>query len=539
MTRGRLGRRLLGISAVLAMVVGLLGVVAPPALAETASAVSTGHGYSCALTVSGGVLCWGANGSGQLGDGGTTRSAIPVPVVGLSSGVIAISAGGTHTCAVTSGGAVKCWGSNDYGELGDGTTFTRTLPVDVVGLASGVATVESGGNGTCALTTGGGVKCWGSPDGDGDAETDVTPTDVVGLSSGVVAIAMGGGRACALTDAGGVKCWGSGGLGDGTAHGSLVPVDVVGLQSGVASISAGDSHTCAVTTGGGVKCWGYNQFGRLGDGTQTNRRVPVDVVGLASGVVSAAAGNAHTCAVTKAGGAKCWGWNHWGRLGTGTTADSLTPVDVSHLTIGAAALSVGGHSCALTVVGGVKCWGPNRLGQLGIGTRSARYVPIGVWGLPGDPGDAYRPDGEIAVSRGRPFVGAGIYNDTGDGQGRSVDLHRGEAARFLVRVRNRSQIDDTFFLTGTHREWNFGVHYFLNGSDITDQVAGTRPLRRAYAVYTIDVAARSSIEIRLKVRVAPGAPIGDTKTVLLRAVSGGDSSRLDVVRATVTVAPRS
>ena len=307
----------------LMMVVAFLATDVQPASAASASAVSVGQSHTCALTTVGGLECWGRNNLGQLGDGATTDSTAPVGVVGLTSGVAAVSAGGSHTCALTTAGGLKCWGGNFVGQLGDGTTTTRLTPVDVTGLTSGVAAVSTGRDLSCALTTAGGLKCWGD------------------------------------------NFYGE--LGDGTTTTRLTPVDVTGLTSGVASVSAGLEHVCAVTTSGGLKCWGLNDFGQLGDGTATDRTTPVDVVGLTSGVAAVSTGRKHSCAVTTVGGLKCWGFGGSGQLGDGTFTDRTEPVNVSGLTSGVAAVSAGGfHTCALTTAGGLKCWGFNGQGQLGV-----------------------------------------------------------------------------------------------------------------------------------------------------------------------------
>jgi len=369
---------------ILALAVAFLN--ACPTHALTVSAISEGLDHTCALTTAGGVKCWGYSSRGQLGDNTTTDRYTPVDVVGLSSGVAAISAGYFHTCALTTAGGVKCWGDNSRGQLGDNTTTDRHTPVDVVGLSSGVAAISAGGHHTCALTTTGGVKCWGANKygvlGDNTTTDRYTPVDVVGLSSGVAAISTGAGHTCALTTTGGVKCWGAnkyGVLGDSTTADRYTPVDVIGLSSGVAVISTGMGHTCALTTTGGVKCWGGNVFGMLGDGTITERWTPVDVVGLSSGVAAISTGGAHTCALTTAGGVKCWGGNVFGMLGDGTITDRWTPVNCSGLSSGVAAISTGGtHTCALTTAGGVKCWGRNDHGQIGDNSTTQRHAPVNV-----------------------------------------------------------------------------------------------------------------------------------------------------------------
>jgi len=362
---------------------------APGRVLEQATAIAAGGYHACALTTAGGVKCWGRNDYGQLGDGTNTNRRTPVDVVGLTSGVSAVAAGYNHTCALTTVGGVKCWGWNSNGQLGDGTTTDRWMPIDVVGLTSGVSAVAAGGEYTCALTTAGGLKCWGRNSsgqlGDGTTTAHWVPMDVVGLTSGVSAVAAGYVHTCALTTAGGLKCWGwnnFGQLGDSTTADRWMPVDVVGLTSGVSMVTAGEFHTCSLVTAGGVKCWGWNNFGELGDGTIASHQTPVDVVGLTSGVIAVTAGVWHTCALTTAGGLKCWGNNGNGQLGDGTTTIRLMPVEVVGLTSGIGAVEVGVfYTCALTPTGELKCWGWNGYGQLGDGTITDRPLPVKVIGL--------------------------------------------------------------------------------------------------------------------------------------------------------------
>jgi hypothetical protein len=208
-------------------------------------------------------------------------------VTGLSSGVASIGAGGDVSCAVTDAGAVKCWGANDYGQLGDGTLANRYIPAAVYGLSSGIARISPGYYHTCALTTAGAVKCWGRNDdgqlGDGTTTDRLTAGTVSGLSTGIAAVSAGYQHSCTVSTAGAVKCWGQntyGGLGNGSMTDSSVPVSVLGATTNGAQVDTGWHTTCALSSAGSAKCWGQNSSGEIGDGTTTFRLTPVTVSGL-------------------------------------------------------------------------------------------------------------------------------------------------------------------------------------------------------------------------------------------------------------------
>ncbi|MBI5651643.1 MAG: carboxypeptidase regulatory-like domain-containing protein [Chloroflexi bacterium] len=393
--------------------------VSKTALLAITAPISGMGWHSCVVTSSGGIKCWGSNSNGQLGDGTTTDRWTPVDVSGLTSGVSAIFLGGFHTCALTSIGGVKCWGGNWVGQLGDGTTTDRWIPVDVTGLAGGVSKIFGGEYLNCVVMLSGSVKCWSLNNygqlGDGTGMQQSKPVDIIALNTGVSEIVGGYSHTCALTSSGGVKCWGSndyGQLGDGTTIAHSTPMDVSGLTSSVSAIVAGVYSVCALTTDGGVKCWGNNNFGHLGDGTTMQQTIPVNVSGLSSGVRAIFGGRDHTCALTIGYGVKCWGYNGDGRSGDGTTVHRYTPVDVIGLSNGVNSIFGGGaHTCALMTGGGVKCWGANWSGQVGDGTTIDRYTPVDVVGFEGVP--TYSIFGRVIDDSNNSISGVTITSSSG------------------------------------------------------------------------------------------------------------------------------
>jgi alpha-tubulin suppressor-like RCC1 family protein len=382
--------------------IGAIGTVGSPTLTVTG-----GLAYSC-VAGSSGIRCWGSDTNGQLGDNATGQQLQPVPVMGIQFGTAMLSAGGLHTCAVVNAGA-KCWGANNAGQLGNGPAGNDMppvsdshVPVDVTNLTSGVQAIAGGDSHTCAVVNGA-AKCWGLNNfgqvGDNSVTPRHSPAAVTNLGSGVQAIAAGGAHSCAIVN-GAAMCWGlnsSGQLGNaapgnpppGDSH---VPVAVTGLGSGVIAIAAGENHTCAIVTGGAVKCWGNNTSGQLGNSaTGGIAATPVPVTGLGSGAIAIAAGQNHTCAVAAGGAAMCWGSNVEGQLGDGSTdpnaplpPDSNVPVQVTGLTSGVQSIAAGSqHSCATTTAGSVLCWGLNSSAQIAVDPNTAFLVgaPHQITGL--------------------------------------------------------------------------------------------------------------------------------------------------------------
>ena len=194
--------------------------------------ICLGGAHTCALMNGGGIKCWGYNSSGQVGDGTLTQRTTPIDVTGLSSDAVAIACGRWHTCALLDTGAMVCWGGNSEGQIGDGSTTDRTTPVGVTGLSSGVLAISTSEfTHTCALLDGGGMKCWGDNQtgqlGDGSTDDSTEPVDVTGMASDVYAISAGGYHTCALDDTRVAHCWGAntvGQLGDGTMIQKETPV---------------------------------------------------------------------------------------------------------------------------------------------------------------------------------------------------------------------------------------------------------------------------------------------------------------------------
>lgn len=356
-----------------------------PNVLDSRVQVAGGAEHTLILKADGTVWACGVNVDGQLGDGTTTTRTKPVKITSLS-GVISIAAGQYHSLAAKSDGTVWAWGRNTQGQLGDNSVTQRNSPVQVSSL-SGVVSVVAGNGHSAALKANGTVSAWGKnvdgQVGDGSAPTQRnTPASVSGLT-GITAISAGSNHTSALKSDGTVWSWGfndSGRLGDGTTGSRSAPVQVTGL-TGVMSIAGGGNHGVALKSDGTVWSWGANVYGQLGVGTTgTNATVsPVQASGL-TGVSKIAGAGSRTLAIKSDGTLWVWGDNTNGAVGDGYDEDPIsTPKQINDWTD---VIAIGGnhlHSLAIRKDGSIWTWGRTSVRNLGDGSRVWRNSPAEIY----------------------------------------------------------------------------------------------------------------------------------------------------------------
>lgn len=386
------------------LVAGAVGVVAVLCVAAPGAAdplprrgtVTVGGLHACSTVAGDGTYCWGYNAYGQLGNATTADQTTPVPVTTPAGVTFSnLVAGFDHTCASGSDAKVYCWGYNRGGQLGNGNTTDQTVPVPVSKPAGVTFThLAAAGNHTCAQGSDDKVYCWGANNkgelGNGSTVQSSVPV-AVSAAPGVILTkpTVGYRHTCAQGSDTTMYCWGDntkGQLGTGGTTDSHVPV-AVSVPAGVTltNPTAGASHTCAQGSDTKVYCWGDNTSGELGDGTTTDSHVPVAVV-APSGVTLTGpdAGSGHTCAQGSDTQVYCWGFNNRGQLGDATTNNHNTPVPVpAPPGVTLTKPSAGGATtCALASTGTTYCWGYGLFGQLGTGATSDSGKPVLVTSLP-------------------------------------------------------------------------------------------------------------------------------------------------------------
>lgn len=383
--------------------------------------LSAGYFVTCARKLDGTVWCWGINRYGTIGDGttsgqtcgGYTCEPTPSQVIGLGSTTTqATLGGGGHACALKQDGTVWCWGRNESGALGDGTTgdpgcsgsTCKPTPVQVSALSTNAAEVVAGSGHTCARKKDSTVWCWGGNSGgelgDGSTVGKPTPAQVTSLGNAALELLEGAQDVtCARKQGGSVWCWGRndfGQVGDGSVTPSKsTPVEITTLGTTAKQVDSGGYFTCAVKGDKTAWCWGLNDGGQLGDGTLDGqpscaptkcKPIAVQPLGLGNSVEQIAVGLWHACARKSDGTVWCWGQNSMGQLGDGTTSGQVcgssicrpSPVQVTGLTSVVDIVAGAAHTCARRQDGTFWCWGMNESGQLGDGAPAGQQCSTTV-----------------------------------------------------------------------------------------------------------------------------------------------------------------
>jgi len=380
---------------------------APTPTAGAFRTIDAGSYHTCAITTTELPFCWGFNQNGELGNGATTLAMVPTAVSG-GLNFRQVSGGKYHSCAVTLSGDGYCWGSNLVGQLGRPAPLQSTTP-GLLSRAITFGSISVGREHSCGLALTGTAFCWGANSGGQIGFfTETFSVDTAGFVftlENFTRLATGGLHTCGLTAtpsfgghaAGTALCWGFNDQGQlGTGNTTTIYPDTTVFSPRLAlgglafdSITAGFKHTCALTAAGAAHCWGENSFGQLGDGTTTRSLVPVPVGGGLT-FVALNAGFYHTCGITTAGAAYCWGRNTpnsvqesvGGQLGDGTTTNRTSPTPVSGGLIFQSISAGEVTSCGVTTGSVAYCWGDNEYGQLGTGDLTSSQVPIRVANQP-------------------------------------------------------------------------------------------------------------------------------------------------------------
>jgi alpha-tubulin suppressor-like RCC1 family protein len=348
-------------------------------------AVAAGESHTVTLKDDGTVWAWGRNNYGQVGNGSLTNILYPTQLTTLTNSIVEVAAGTSHTVALDPVGQVWAWGRNQAGQLGDGTTSTRSKPILVSSLGNAVHTIEAGEEFTVAVKENGSVWAWGRNTygqiGDGTLTTRTRPASVSGFTASVTDIASGFAHSVALQSDGTVWTWGLnnyGQLGNGTVENILRPSQT--SLAGVTQVAAGNYFSMALRSDGTVWTWGSNGSGQLGDGTTVNKSYPTQILGL-DRVIDIACGGSFAMALKSDGSIWAWGYNSSGQVGDGTTTTRSRPVRVNGANLILGINGGASHSIGLKLDGTVWTWGLNTYGQLGDGTVVKRYSPGQVLGL--------------------------------------------------------------------------------------------------------------------------------------------------------------
>ena len=384
-----------------------IGDLQTPVESNLLSKIACSGDHTLRVKDDGSVLTWGANTYGQLGDGTTIDKRSPVQVLdpsgsGNLTNINSVASKGDHSLALKKDGTVWSWGLNTSGQLGNGTLVNSSKPLQVkgaggIGNLTNVISITTGGATSAVLKSDGTVWTWGYNGygqlGVGSTTNNNLPVQVKGPSgsgflSGIIAIASGKNHLLALRNDGTIYAWGynaSGQLGDGTTTNRSIPIQVKGLGGAgyltdVIKVGCGSGHALAVKNDGSLWAWGNNAYGQLGDGTIVNKSSPIQVkgfdgIGFLSDITGVDGGNNHSLALKSDGTVLSWGGNFAGQLGDGSDINKTTPVLVKNINAVISVASGDEYNFAMRNDNSIWAWGDNCYGQLGDGSITEKYFP--------------------------------------------------------------------------------------------------------------------------------------------------------------------
>lgn len=345
--------------------------------------VSAGSTFTCALSEMGRISCFGTNSSGQLGDGTTTARTTPTPIAGDMSDWASIAAGATHTCATKTDGSLYCWGSNNRGQIGDGTTNNVSSPLLVTG--GPWLSVSAGSEFTCGVQMDHSLWCWGLNTsrqlGDGTTTQRTIPTREATMASDWASVAAGNAFACGTKMDGTRHCWGTNGVGqtaDGTTTSVVTPKACDMDTDWGTLIDLGDASGCAQKKSGALFCWGDGSSGQTGlPGDESPKLAPAQV-GQDTDWIAVSSGFRFTCGIRQSKELYCWGSNARAATGLGFVSDRVNPTSVSAETDWERVDVQLDNGCGIRAGGNLYCWGRNAFGHLGDGTNVTRVAPVQI-----------------------------------------------------------------------------------------------------------------------------------------------------------------
>ena len=454
--------------------------------------IAAGEDHSCAIKADGTVRCWGEGSSYRLGYGNNGDRSTPTATASLGTNrtAVDITAGDTHTCVILDDGTVSCWGSNNYGELGDGTTTTRSTPTQTLSLGRPAIAIEAGFDFTCALMDNGSIMCWGRNHygqlGRGYTNTSSssqpTPMYTVPLPTGrhAVSIDIGHYHVCAVLDNGSIACWGPGNshrLGTGSVANEDTPtvIQFFDASNPAVDVALGRYSGCGLLENGSVTCWGK---GWLGTGNQNQVQSTAGNIwpdfGTGRTAVKVELGRWHNCALLDNSNVKCWGADGTQQMGNGGgTTSQTTPKKVNFATgvVPKEITSGHWHTCVVSQTHEMYCWGDGASGKLGDGASTNNAIPGKVGHFSGT--NPVKAHGEVTSWAIHPTLPTGLNLGSNNGTLYGRPTASLAQTNFTIYANNSGGSAIAYFNLTVNHQVPSSINYIPENLTMTKNTAST------------------------------------------------------------------